>query len=80
MVLVQTIRDKSVIWKSIGQWLIEKITEKNDSTDVDHCIYNDKSFQSCPSLFNNMDYNMPGFSVYWDSPGKNTGVGCHVLL
>ena len=22
----------------------------------------------------------PGFSVHGDSPGKNTGVGCHALL
>ena len=22
----------------------------------------------------------PGSSVHWDSPGKNTGVGCYALL
>ena len=27
-----------------------------------------------------MDCNPPGFSVHGDSPGKNTGVGCHFLL
>ena len=27
-----------------------------------------------------MDYSPPGFSVHGDSPGKNTGVGCHALL
>ena len=27
-----------------------------------------------------MDYNSPGFSVHGDSPGKNTGVGCHILI
>ena len=27
-----------------------------------------------------MDHSLPGFSVHGDSPGKNTGVGCHVLL
>ena len=26
-----------------------------------------------------MDYSPPGFSVHGDSPGKNTGVGCHFL-
>ena len=26
------------------------------------------------------DYNLPGFSVHGDSPGKITGVGCHALL
>ena len=27
-----------------------------------------------------MDCTLPGSSVHWDSPGKNTGVGCHTLL
>ena len=27
-----------------------------------------------------MDYSLPGSSIHGDSPGKNTGVGCHVLL
>ena len=27
-----------------------------------------------------MDYSPSGSSVHGDSPGKNTGVGCHVLL
>jgi len=27
-----------------------------------------------------MDCSVPGFSVHGDSPGKNTGVGCHALL
>ena len=27
-----------------------------------------------------MDSSPPGSSVHGDSPGKNTGVGCHVLL
>ena len=27
-----------------------------------------------------MDCNPPGSSVHGDSPGKNTGVGCHFLL
>ena len=27
-----------------------------------------------------MDCSPPGFSVRGDSPGKNTGVGCHALL
>ena len=27
-----------------------------------------------------MDYGLPGSSVRGDSPGKNTGVGCHALL
>ena len=36
--------------------------------------------QSCLTLCNPMDYSPPGSSVLGDSPGKNTGVGCHSLL
>ena len=36
--------------------------------------------QLCHTLCNPMDYSQPGFSVHGDSPGKNTGVGCHALL
>ena len=45
------------------------------------CIYPAaaKSHQSCPTLCNTIDGNPPG-SCPWDSPGKNTGVGCHFLL
>ena len=47
-----------------------------------------KSLQSCPTLCNPIDDSRPslGFSPWdrlprpWDSPGKNTGVGCHFLL
>ena len=38
-----------------------------------------KSLQSCPTLCNPIDGSPPG-SRPWDSPGKNTGVGCHCLL
>ena len=36
--------------------------------------------QSCLTLCDPMDCSLPGSSVYGDSPGKNTGVGCHALL
>ena len=36
--------------------------------------------QSCPALCDPMDCSLPGSSVHGDSPGKNTGVGCHFLL
>ena len=38
-----------------------------------------KSLQSCLTLCDPMDCRPPGSSVLWDSPGKNTGVGCHAL-
>ena len=36
-----------------------------------------KSLQSCPTLYDPIDGRLPH---PWDSPGKNTGVGCHFLL
>ena len=36
--------------------------------------------QSCLTRCNSMDFSPPGSSVQGDSPGKNTGVGCHALL
>ena len=38
-----------------------------------------KSRQLCPTLCDPIDGSPPG-SCPWDSPGKNTGVGCHFLL
>ena len=34
----------------------------------------------CPTLCGSMDCSPPGSSVHGDSPGKNSGVGCHFLL
>ena len=40
-----------------------------------------KLLQSCPTLCNPMDSSpLPRLLCPWDSPGKNTGVGCHALL
>ena len=41
-----------------------------------------KSFQSCPTLCDPIDGSPPGSPRprAWDSPGKNTGAGCHFLL
>ena len=36
--------------------------------------------QPCPTLCDPMGCSTPGPSVHGDSPGKNTGVGCHALL
>ena len=36
--------------------------------------------QSCLTLCNCIDCSLPGSSVHRDSPGKNTGVGCHAFL
>ena len=39
-----------------------------------------KSLQSCPTLCDPRGGSPPGSPRPWDSPGKNTGVGCHFLL
>ena len=39
-----------------------------------------KSLKSCRTLCDPMDCSPPGSSVRGDSPGKNTGMGCHFLL
>ena len=40
-----------------------------------------KSLQSCLTLCNPIDVWQPTrLPRPWDSPGKNTGVGCHFLL
>ena len=40
-----------------------------------------KSLQSCPTLCDPIDGRQPTRLLCpWDSPGKNTGVGCHFLL
>ena len=36
--------------------------------------------QSCATLCDPTDCSPPGSSVHGDSPGKDTGVGCHALL
>ena len=34
----------------------------------------------CPTLCDPMNCSLPGSSVHGDSPGKNTGMGCHFPL
>ena len=39
-----------------------------------------KSLQSCPTLLQPHRWQPTRLPHPWDSPGKNTGVGCHFLL
>ena len=48
-------------------------------SSLHECVHT-KSLQSCPTLSNPMKLQPTGFFCPWDSPGKNTGVGCHALL
>ena len=36
--------------------------------------------QSSLALFHPMNHSPPGASCPWDSPGQNSGAGCHFLL
>ena len=36
--------------------------------------------QSCPPLYDPLDWQHARLLCPWDSPGKNTGMGCHSLL
>ena len=38
-----------------------------------------KSLQSCPTLCDPIDGSPARLLRPWDSPGKNTGVGCHCI-
>ena len=52
-----------------------------DSYYIEHI--HAKLLQSCPTLCDPIACSSPGPSRLlcpWDSPGKNTGVGCHSLL
>ena len=48
----------------------------NEPSTINMCLV----VQWCPTLCNPMDCSSLGSSVHGDSPGKNTGVGCHSLL
>ena len=39
-----------------------------------------ESLQLCLTLCDPVAHSPPGSSVHGDSPGKNTGVGCHAVL
>ena len=56
----------------VGTMLIKEWIDRNAATAAA------KSLQSCPTLCDPIDSSPPGCP--WDSPGKNTGVGCHFLL
>ena len=44
------------------------------------CWHGHRPWVHAKSLCEPMARSPPGSSVHGDSPGKNTGVGCHALL
>ena len=55
---------------------IVHVLQKSPERQICACLVT----RSCPTLCDPIDCSPPGFSVHEDSPGKNTGVGCHALL
>ena len=81
-------------WLGKGRWQRKtSLRGKISSSSVleNKCVWKLKACLKClhvlslvaqvsPALFDPMDCSPPGSSVHGDSPGKNTGVGCHALL
>ena len=64
-------RGKSILWyvsEVVGRILLKA------------CAVLGLVTQSRPTLCNPMGYSPPGSFDHGDSPGKNTGAGCHALL
>ena len=69
---------------------LEKFPARNEFSEPvsDYCYYCLQTVgcmlclvpQSCLTLCDPMDCSPPGSSVHGDSPGKNTGVGCHAIF
>ena len=58
-------------------WILYQLSHKRRPTCTCMCA---KSLQSCTILQRSQGLYSPPGSSPWDSPGKNTGVGCHALL
>ena len=66
-----------------GRWSQEEVKNGNDEVGIDIRKVNVCGWwvaQSRQALWDPTDSSPPGSSVHGDSPGKNTGVGCHALL
>ena len=79
-----TVYLKCKCWTSlVVQWLrihLPATLACNGHTLPVECVCVCLVTQSCPTLCNPIDCSRPGSSFHGDSPGKNTGMGCHVLL
>ena len=66
-----------ILFWLISSYMVYRVTtsQKSESSVCLHA----KSLQLCLALCGPM-HGGPGSSVHGDSPGKNTGVACHVLL
>ena len=64
-----------ILWLLFFQWCVHIINLCDNYSAAAA-----KSLQSCPTLCDPRDGSPSRLPRPWDSPGKNTGVGCHFLL
>ena len=62
-------------WLAASTWQLHRIVYS-----VPRSAAAAKSLQSCPTLCDPHRQQPTRLPRPWDSPGKNTGVGCHFLL
>ena len=62
-------------------WQEDSLPLSHPGSPQTHTAAAAKSLQSCPTLRDPTDWTMQPTRLPrpWDSPGKNTGVGCHFL-
>ena len=82
--IIQVYAPTSNVQEAEAEQFYEDLRDLLERTPKKRCPFHigaaaDKSRQSCLTLCNPIDGSPPG-SHPWDSPGKNTGVGCHFLL
>ena len=73
---------QATTWMDFEDIVLSEISQSQKRQILDNSTIYEKpaaaaarSLQSCPTLCNPTRLPCP-----WDSPGKNTGVGCHFLL
>ena len=67
-------------WKNNKTVLKSQIHTSHTIPTALLCVCVCLAARSCLSLWDPKDRSLPGSSAHGDSPGKNTGVGCHALL
>ena len=73
-------RDRTCISCTDGKILYSWTTCEAPVNDSAAAAAAAKSLQLCPTLCHPIDGSPPRLLRPWDSPGKNTGVGCRFLL
>ena len=67
-------------WHIIKTYLLRGRRHGNNTADSAYSQSVYVGARSCLTLCDPLDSSPPGSSVHGDSPGKNTGVDCYVLL